>query len=231
MEFIKTLIYGKVLDTCTICLENIREKQTHTLRCNHQLHKTCYRNLIDNNIHRCPSCRADFNQRFSKTCQFCRKSIEIHESESGILKSGDCEDCYFHYDCFKRGNHTHCGDCSHTINPENVSALSYLYFQNGFEAWVGQLQKCRHEGCSYLGSPKRYGYCYHHNKEETMNKSIAKSLEYMVKYTNIQDGQERYDTFYKALKFIDKKYEYTDYEYIVLNKNEIKKQIAITSSY
>jgi len=231
MEFIKTLIHGKVLDTCTICLENIREKQTHTLRCKHQLHKTCYRNLIDNNIHRCPSCRADFNRRFSKTCQFCRKSIEIHESESGILKSGDCEDCYFHYDCFKRGNHTHCGDCSHIINPENVSALSYLYFQNGFEAWVGQLQKCRHEGCCYLGSPKRYGYCYHHNKEETMNKSIAKSLEYMVKYTNIQNEQERYDTFYKALKFIDKKYEYTDYEYIVLNKNEIKEQIAITSLY
>jgi hypothetical protein len=64
-----------------------------------------------------------------------------------------------------------------------------------------------------------------------MNKSIAKSLEYMVKYTNIQDEQEKYDTFYKALKFIDKKYEYTDYEYIVLNKNEIKEQIAITSSY
>ena len=64
-----------------------------------------------------------------------------------------------------------------------------------------------------------------------MNKSIAKSLEYMVKYTNIQNEQERYDTFYKALKFIDKKYEYTDYEYIVLNKNEIKEQIAITSLY
>jgi hypothetical protein len=64
-----------------------------------------------------------------------------------------------------------------------------------------------------------------------MNKSIAKSLEYMVKYTNIQDEQEKYDTFYKALKFIDKKYEYTDYEYIVLNKNEIKEQIAITSLY
>jgi hypothetical protein len=64
-----------------------------------------------------------------------------------------------------------------------------------------------------------------------MNKSIAKSLEYMVKYTNIQDEQEKYDTFYKALKFIDKKYEYTDYEYIVLNKNEIKEKISTTSSY
>ena len=64
-----------------------------------------------------------------------------------------------------------------------------------------------------------------------MNKTFAKALEYMVRYTNIQDQQERYDTFYKALKFIDKKYEYTDYEYIVLNNNEIKEQIAITHSY
>ncbi len=231
MEFIKTLIHGKVLDTCTICLENIREKHTHTLRCKHQLHKTCYRNLIDNNIHRCPSCRADFNQRFLKTCQFCRKSIEIHESESGILKSGDCEDCYFHYDCFKRGNHTHCGDCSHAINPENVSALSYLYFQNGFEAWVGQLQKCRHEGCYRTGSPTRFGYCSHHRTEETLNKYIAKTFEYIVRYTNIQDQQERYDTFYKALKCIQEKYQYILYENIVLNKTEIQQKISTTSSY
>ena len=31
MEFFKTLIHGNVLDTCPICLENIREKQTHVL--------------------------------------------------------------------------------------------------------------------------------------------------------------------------------------------------------
>ena len=89
MEFIKTLLHGKVLDTCPICLENVREKHTHTLRCKHQLHKHCYRNLIENNIHRCPSCRADFNQRITHTCQFCNKSIEIHESESGILSNKD----------------------------------------------------------------------------------------------------------------------------------------------
>ena len=231
MEFIKTLIHGKVLDTCSICLENIREKHTHTLRCKHQLHKTCYRNLIDNNIHRCPSCRADFTESFTATCQFCQLPVEVHKSESGTLKSGDCEECYFHYECFKRGNHTHCGNCNHAINPEKVLAISYLYFQNGIEAWVGQLQKCRHENCYYYGSPKRYGYCNNHNTEETMNKTFAKALEYMVRYTNIQDQQERYDTFYKALKFIDKKYEYTDYEYIVLNNNEIKEQIAITHSY
>jgi hypothetical protein len=147
------------------------------------------------------------------------------------LKSGDCENCYFHYDCFKRGNHTHCGNCSHAINPENVSALSYLYFQNGFEAWIGPLQKCRHENCNYLGSPKRYGYCFHHRFEETMNKSIAKTLEYIVRYTNIQDQQERYDTFYKVLIYIENNYKYTDYENIILNKNEIKEQISTTHSY
>lgn len=231
MEFIKTLIHGKVLTTCPICLENVREKHTHTLRCKHQLHKTCYRNLIDNNIHRCPSCRADMTARFTATCQFCKLPVEIHESESGTLKSGDCEDCYFHYDCFKLGNHTHCGICNHAINPENVIPISYLYFQNGFDTWVGQLQNCRHEGCNYLGSPRRYGYCYHHHPEKTYNKSIAKALEYMVRFTNIQDQQEKYDTFYKALKFIDNKYKYINYENIVLNKNEIKEQISITHSY
>ena len=231
MEFIKTLIHGKVLDTCSICLENVREKHTHTLKCKHQLHKHCYQSLIENNIHRCPSCRADFNQRVFKTCQFCQKSIEIHESESGILKSGDCEDCYFHYDCFKRGNHTHCGDCNHPINPENVSVLSYLYFQNGFEAWIGPLKKCRHEDCLCFGSPKRFGYCSQHNSEEMLNKYIAKTFEYIVRYTNIQDKRERYDTFYKALKCIQEKYQYVLYENIVLNKTEIKEKIATISSY
>ena len=231
MEFIKTLLYGKVLDTCPICLENVREKHTHTLRCKHQLHKQCYYNLIENNIHRCPSCRADFNERINHTCQFCNKSIEIHDSESEILKSGDCANCYFHYDCFKRGNHTHCGNCSHPINPENVSALSYLYFQNGFEAWVGPLQKCRNENCHYLGSPKRFGYCSHHRFEETTNKSVAKTFEYIVRYTNIQDQQERYDTFYKVLTYIEKEYKHIPYEDIILIKSEIQEKISTILSY
>jgi hypothetical protein len=231
MEFLKTLIHGKVLGTCPVCLENVREKHTHTPRCHHQLHKHCYRSLLEHSISRCPSCRADFNQPFSKTCQFCHLSIDIHESQSGILKSGDCDDCYFHYDCFKRESHAYCDSCSRPINSENVSALSYLYFQNGFEAWVGQLQPCRHEGCCYLGSPKRFGYCYSHNKQETMNKSIAKTLEFMVRYTNIQDQQLRYDTFYKVLSFIDQKYKFTDYELINLDKTEIRRNIAAMSSY
>jgi hypothetical protein len=231
MEFIKTLIHGKVLDTCSICLENIHEKQAHTLRCKHQLHKVCYRNLIDNNIHRCPSCRADFTERFTATCQFCQLPVEVHKSEAGTLKSGDCEDCYFHYDCFKRGNHTHCGKCNHAINPEKVLAISYLYLQNGFDTWVGPLQKCRHEGCNFYGSPRRYNYCYHHHPEETFNKSIAKALEYMVRFTNIQDQQERYDTFYKVVKYLDKKYEYTDYENIVLDKRDIQEKISTILSY
>ena len=231
MEFIKTLLYGKVLDTCPICLENVREKHTHTLRCKHQLHKQCYYNLIENNIHRCPSCRADMTERITHTCQFCNKSIEIHESDSEILKSGDCSNCYFHYDCFKRGNHTHCGNCSHPINPENVSALSYLYFQNGFEAWVGPLQKCRNENCHYLGSPKRFGYCSHHRFEETTNKSVAKTFEYIVRYTNIQDQQERYDTFYKVLTYIEKEYKHIPYEDIILIKSEIQEKISTILSY
>jgi hypothetical protein len=231
MEFIKTLLHGKVLTTCPICLENVREKHTHTLRCKHQLHKHCYHNLIENNIHRCPSCRADMTERITHTCQFCNKSIEIHESDSEILKSGDCSNCYFHYDCFKRGNHTNCGNCSHPINPENVSALSYLYFQNGFDAWVGPLQKCHHEGCHYLGSPKRFGYCSHHRFEETMNKSVAKAFEYIVRYTNIQDQQEKYDTFYKVLTHIEKEYKHIPYEDIILIKSEIQEKIATILSY
>jgi hypothetical protein len=147
------------------------------------------------------------------------------------LKSGNCSNCYFHYDCFKRGNHKHCSNCNHAINPENVSALSYLYFQNGFEAWVGELQKCRHEGCHYFGSPKRFGYCSQHKIEETMNKSIAKAFEYMVRYTNIQDQQERYDTFYKVLTHIEKEYKYIPYEDILLIKSDIQAKIATILSY
>ena len=64
-----------------------------------------------------------------------------------------------------------------------------------------------------------------------MNKTFAKSLEYMVKYTNIQDRQLRYDTFYKVLSYLDKTFEYTDYELIVLNKTEIQRNIAAVSSY
>jgi hypothetical protein len=181
---------------------------------------------MEHSINRCPSCRADFNPRVMKTCQFCRQSIEIHESQCGILKSGDCESCYFHYDCFKRGLQTHCRDCAHPINPENVSALSYLWFQNGFDAWIGPLQKCRHEGCHYLGSPKRFGHCRDHHCQEAMNKSVAKAFEYIVKYTNIQDQQERYDTFYRVLKYIDEDYKYIPYEHILLIKSEIQKNIA-----
>ena len=231
MEFFKTLIHGKVLGTCSICLENVREKHTHTLACNHHLHKHCYRNLVEHSIQQCPSCRADFRQRVTRTCQFCHDPIEIHESQSGILKSGDCDDCYFHYDCFKRGNHTHCGHCSHPVNSENVSALSYLYFQNGWEAWVGPLQKCRHEDCCRLGSPKRFGYCSHHRAEEAMNKSVAKTFEYMVRYTNIQDQQARYDTFYKVMSYIEAKYKYTPYEHIVLYKTDIQDHVAAMLSY
>ena len=64
-----------------------------------------------------------------------------------------------------------------------------------------------------------------------MNKSIAKTLEYMVRYTNVQEPQLRYDTFYKVLSYLDKTFEYTDYELIVLNKTEIRRNIAATSSY
>ena len=64
-----------------------------------------------------------------------------------------------------------------------------------------------------------------------MNKSIAKTFEYMVKYTNVQDRKLRYDTFYKVLSYIDRTFQYTDYELIVLNKTEIQRNIAAVSSY
>jgi hypothetical protein len=53
----------------------------------------------------------------------------------------------------------------------------------------------------------------------------------MVRYTNIQDQQLRYDTFYKVLSFIDQKYKFTDYELINLDKTEIRRNIAAMSSY
>jgi hypothetical protein len=106
-----------------------------------------------------------------------------------------------------------------------------MWLQNGFEAWVGPLQPCRHQGCVYYGSPRRFGSCHHHHADETYNKSIAKALEYIVRYTNIQDQQERYDTFYRVLKYLDKKYEYTDYEQIVLSKEEIQENIAAILLY
>jgi hypothetical protein len=64
-----------------------------------------------------------------------------------------------------------------------------------------------------------------------MNKSIAKAFEYIVRYTNIQDQQERYDTFYKVLTHIEKEYKYITNEDILLIKSEIQAKIATILSY
>jgi hypothetical protein len=64
-----------------------------------------------------------------------------------------------------------------------------------------------------------------------MNKSVAKTFEYIVRYTNIQDQQERYDTFYKVLTHIEKEYKHIPYEDIILIKSEIQEKIATILSY
>jgi hypothetical protein len=64
-----------------------------------------------------------------------------------------------------------------------------------------------------------------------MNKSIGKTFEYIVRYTNIQDQQERYDTFYKVLTHIEKEYKHIPYEDIILIKSEIQEKIATILSY
>jgi hypothetical protein len=64
-----------------------------------------------------------------------------------------------------------------------------------------------------------------------MNKSVAKTFEYIVRYTNIQDQQEIYDTFYKVLTHIEKEYKYIPYEDIILIKSEIEEKISTILSY
>jgi hypothetical protein len=231
MEFFKTLIHGNVLDTCPICLENIREKQTHVLKCKHQLHKVCYNSLLENNIHRCPSCREDFIKKEIKICQFCNISMEIDESNCNIVKSDKCNDCYFHYNCFKQhcldnNNSIECRNCNITINLENISALSYFYFKNGYERWVGPIKKCKEINCNQICSPMRFGYCHIHKSDETTNKSIAKTFEYIIKYTNIIDQEEKYKIFYKVLYYMEKNFKYTIYEKMHINKSEIENEIS-----
>jgi hypothetical protein len=65
-----------------------------------------------------------------------------------------------------------------------------------------------------------------HCPEETTNKALAKTYEYMVKHTNIQDQQERYDTFYKVLSYLERKFVFTVYENMFLNEREIRETIA-----
>jgi hypothetical protein len=65
-----------------------------------------------------------------------------------------------------------------------------------------------------------------HCSQETTNKAVAKTYEYMVKHTTIQDQQERYDTFYKVLSYLERKFVFTVYENMFLNEREIRETIA-----
>lgn len=58
---IKTTIFS--LDeplTCTICLEDfIKDEEVNITECNHFFHQGCAKDIVNNNIKKCPVCRAE----------------------------------------------------------------------------------------------------------------------------------------------------------------------------
>lgn len=220
MNFIRSFLKIKELDEeCSICLQKICEKDVKTLRCNHKLHKKCYRNLLNSDCaNKCPLCRCNFMQNVENndneiitnnlgnmeiiiSCSICRNLLVFNEENCDVIKSNICG-CFYHYECLKnrrkRGINGICG-CGLKVNFEDVDMLSYLYFMNGYLKIVGNITNCKYSGCNVEGNPKRWGYCSNHHSMITTNIAFALCLQLMTRYVNEDKEERRKKIFYKIL--------------------------------
>lgn len=94
---------------CSICLENIDEKEKKKLCCNHVFHEKCIERWSrnNNNGHLCPCCRSQYknkevdeimiecyiNNYFLDEILFC--SLEEHEDMFGMQSMSDEDFEYF----------------------------------------------------------------------------------------------------------------------------------------
>lgn len=199
--------------TCSICLDTISQEDEKQLDCLHILHKICYESLIRNKSYKCPLCRQDFALDNTK-CGLCNKDVKMDESLCETFRSLECG-CLFHYECIQKERIVgKCKNCNKWNKFENIEALSYLYLQNAYEKWIGQMPKCCQEGCQNRGNPKRLGYCIRHNEYTTTNIAIIIAFKYFTKFIREPIYWKREHIFSKLVNFCDSKYKHRDIDHV-----------------
>ena len=189
--------------TCSICLNPINYEPVK-LNCDHYLHNNCYIGfLASSNRNTCPICNKIFTP-IKILCGACNKPLNLDEAKCDTFRSLDCK-CFFHYDCIKRSKTIHCINCIRNVDPNNFDALSYLFFMNGYNRWIGRFPKCKMEGCNLTSNPKRYGYCFQHGQDKiASNKVISLAFNYFTKFIFEQNEKKRQHIFELLLEFFDK---------------------------
>lgn len=200
---------------CSICFDNISTNDIHTLKCSHTMHKNCYKNfMLSSCSKKCPMCRTDIHERLN-ICQLCNKELDLDPSQCTTIRSKDCG-CLYHYQCLKdyqfqnKINYLPCKRCEREVNVTNVEPLSYLYLQNGYNNWIGNLPRCKIGGCSNTGNAKRLGYCIQHGTQETTNKAIIMAFGYFIKYVVEMDMNYRQNIFQKLVDYMNINHRYDD---------------------
>lgn len=191
---------------CCICLETISKIDEKILNCLHVIHNQCYESFMKSPAKKsCPLCRKNILDR-NQICNICNNEIVFDESFCNVFQSMDCG-CFFHYDCIKSKGTLNCVTCNKDINSENIKALSYLYFENGYRKWIGPILRCHHEECQNTGNPKRFGYCSIHNQYQTTNIAVKLSFIYFTRFVNgpIERGQY---IFEEIVKYMDANFKY-----------------------
>jgi len=199
--------------TCPICFDDISDEDEYVLSCNHILHKKCSLLLMHSKIEKkCPKCRhcilnpdISFLPDFTMECSICCREMKFDPALCDLVVSNDCG-CYFHYDCIKEMEKIGCRRCGCDVDRKNIDAMSYLYFDTGYEKWVGKIQCCRKSDCWKIGNPKRFGYCINHQQKIARNCSVILSFIFMIRYCRNQDQNIRRETFNYLLYFFDKFY-------------------------
>lgn len=228
MEIIQRYKHGKLTEhTCSICLENIREKQIKDLPCKHKLHIDCYDAFMTSNcLKQCPTCRIDLvpqngetrsNLRLSQltiqniissgsiNCSVCNQTIDLDESACDIVYSNQCR-CFFHFDCVRFNDTINCQKCRVNVSRESLDALSYLYFETGYKKWVGKIPKCKITDCKNISNPKRHGYCREHCGYIMQNSSIIITLQYFVKYVKNTNEIQRQKIFELVSEYVNRRF-------------------------
>lgn len=202
---------------CCICLDTIKEIDKHILNCKHFLHKNCYISMLKScHSKKCPICRQKILTE-KQECGICQKTLNMDESSCETFRSLNCF-CCFHYSCIKKHKFVECLNCNIQIDCENIEALSYLYLQNGYEKWIGNIPKCKKEDCGNRANPKRFGYCCLHKDKMCTNRAIILAFVYFTRYINEPIEKNRQNIFEKLVEFCDKHYNCIDYTEVNFEK-------------
>ena len=204
------------MNDCCICLEELDKDAVKEdivyLQCFHKMHKECFSSFMKSSAaKKCPLCRNSINIDIDYyTCGICNEKITSKPEDCDTLRSEECG-CIFHFKCIKSIREFYCKTCNRTINTENVDALTYLYFANAYDKWIGCEQKCKKEGCYNRGNPKRLGFCCNHNSTMVTNISVILSFGYIIRYVYDLDTNKRSEIFIKLIDYMYKNHPYDDF--------------------